>query len=113
MRSSNVRARFGVTLQIPAGHESRVWEQCVNAGLRLRRIKHENSLPVFLLHRVVAGNCYLAKNCISGEAITKNSIVGGVGDQRDSNRYQETHNNQSPQKTADSCFQRGTHGVQL
>jgi hypothetical protein len=73
-------------LQIPTGYESRVWEQCVNASLRLRRIEHENGLAVFLLHRVVAGNGYLAESGICAEAIAKDSVVRGVDNERDPSR---------------------------
>ena len=73
-------------LQIPAGHETRVREQRVNASLRLRRIEHENGLAVFLLHRVVAGNGYLAESGICMEAIAKDSVVCGIDNERDPSR---------------------------
>ena len=87
-----------------------MWEQSVDAGLRLGRIEHENSLAVFLLHGVIAGNGYLAESGIGVKAIAKDGVVGGIGDNRDRSRAQETGKDQSPQKTADSGFQRGTHG---
>jgi hypothetical protein len=85
----------------------------VNAGLGLGWIEYENRFAVFLPHGVVAGNGYLAESGICAEAMTKNGVVGGIGDERDPSRSHETRNEQPPQKTVDAGFQGGTHGVQL
>ena len=85
----------------------------MNAGLGLGWIEYENRFAVLLRYRVVTRNCYLTESGIVGEAIAKDSVVGGIGDERDPSRSHETRNEQPPQKTVDAGFQGGTHGVQL
>ena len=80
---SDVGARLGMPLQIPAGHVSRVREQRVDAGLRLRRVENELGLAVFLQHRVIAGNCNLSERlAVRGHAIAEDRVINRIGGQR-------------------------------
>jgi hypothetical protein len=71
-----------MALQIPAWDKSSVRKDGVDAGLRLRRIKDEFGLAVFLLNRVVTVYRELAEGLAIGrDAITEANIVHGVADQ--------------------------------
>ena len=67
--------------QIPAGYESIVGKERVNAGLRFRRIEEEFSLAVFLLHSVVTVHCELpVRLAVGGETIAEDDGVDSVGE---------------------------------
>jgi len=70
-----------MALQIPAGYESIVGKERVNAGLRFRRIEEEFSLAVFLLHGVVTVHRELPKRlAVGGDTIAEDGEVNGVGE---------------------------------
>lgn len=100
---SDVRARFGMPLQVPARYESGARKQRVDAGLRLRRIEDELSLAAFLLHRVVAVHCDLSERlAIRGDAIAEHDVIHGVHERRNAHGRQQSHNEQPLQETLDS-----------
>ena len=103
-----------MALQIPAGYESIVGKERVNAGLRFRRIEEEFSLAVFLLHSVVTVHCELPKRlAVGGDTIAEDDGVNGVGEcgqeyyRRDRNRKRSLH------KMLDAFSQDGAHGVEI
>ncbi len=59
-------------------------EKRVDAGLRLRRIENKLSLAVFLLDGVVVRDCDLSEGlAVTGNAITKQSVVSAVNQTRE------------------------------
>jgi len=68
----------------------------MDAGLRLRWIKDEFSLAVFLLNRVVAVYGELAERLAIGrDAITEGKVVDGVADQPDTENGRKRDEQQS------------------
>ena len=68
--------------EIPAGRIAGVWENRVDAGLLHRRIENQFGFAIFVSDRVVMFDGYAAKGlAIRGHAISKDAIIGQVGDQ--------------------------------
>ena len=79
-----------MALQIPAGYESIVGKERVNAGLRLRRIEEEFGLAVFLLHGVVTVHRELPKRlAVGGDTIAEDDGVDHIGNQREDRKTGE------------------------
>lgn len=110
----NVRALFGVALQIPARDKSILRKQSVGAGLRLGRIENELSLAAFLPHRVIAGNYDLSEGlATTGDAIAEYEVIGGIGQQSHKQEGGEPDEEDSRQKTLNSGPNGGAHGEPL
>ena len=85
-----------MALQIPAGHESGVREERVDAGLCCGRIEEELGLAIFLLNGVIAVYRDLAERlAICRHAIAEHNGVYGITDQRDADRRRKPKQDQS------------------
>jgi hypothetical protein len=93
---SNVGARFGMALQIPAGHETVVGKERVHAGLRFGRIEDEFGLAILLLNGVVTVySDFTERIAICRHTVAEHNGVCGETDQRDADRRCKPKHDQS------------------
>ena len=88
----------GVAGEIPAGRVACVWEEGVDAGLLCWRIEDQFALAIFMEYRVVVFDAYRAKGLVvGGDAITKDGVVGGVGQCEKNGGHKERAQRDAPQ----------------
>ena len=88
--------------QIPARQPSLVGKQCVDACLRLRWIKNELGLPIFLQDRIIVVHGDRSVGVpVGGGADAKDGIVETIGERGRCNYCEDRAEEYSPEP----CFQ--------
>ena len=110
----DVCALLRMPLQIPAGHVPSAGKHRMDAGLRLRRIKDELSLAVFLQHCIVARDRDLAEGlAVRRDSVAENKVVRGVRKYGEAESRQKGGGRASKQQMTNFPTLRRTHRGQL